>query len=133
MNGLRQKSAPGSRTIDRPTFKGLRDMISITPAAARQIRQSAKQGRMEGMALRIAAQRNADGTIHYAMGFDDTGRDEDTRFTSEGIEIVVAPPSMPVLDGTVIDFVELEPGKFEFIFMNPNDANYKPPEASQGE
>jgi iron-sulfur cluster assembly protein len=32
-----------------------------------------------------------------------------------------------LLSGTVIDFVELEPGDFHFIFMNPNDANYTPP------
>ena len=27
----------------------------------------------------------------------------------------------------MVDFVELEPGKPQFIFMNPNDVNYKPP------
>lgn len=102
-------------------------MITITPAASKQIRQSAKQGRMEGMALRIAASRNADGSIHYALGFDDTSRDGDTKFTAEEIELVVAPTSMPLLNGTVIDFVQLEEDKWEFIFMNPNDPNYQPP------
>jgi iron-sulfur cluster assembly protein len=28
-----------------------------------------------------------------------------------------------------MDYVELEPGSWQFIFMNPNDPNYKPPEA----
>lgn len=102
-------------------------MITITPAAAKQIKESAKQSRMEGMALRIAADRQADGSIHYGMGFDDLNRDDDTRYTSEGIELAIAPTSRALLDGTVVDFVEIEPGKFEFIFMNPNDANYTPP------
>lgn len=106
-------------------------MITVTPAAAKQIRHSAKEGRMEGMPLRIAVTRNPDGSLHYGMGFDDTGRDTDTTFESEGIQIVVAPNSLPLLEGTTIDFVELEPGKFEFIFMNPNDPNYKPPESSE--
>ena len=106
-------------------------MITVTPAAAKQIRHSAKEGRMEGMPLRIAVTRNPDGSLHYGMGFDDTGRDTDTTFESEGIQIVVAPNSLPLLDGTTIDFVELEPGKFEFIFMNPNDPNYKPAESSE--
>lgn len=103
-------------------------MITITPAAAKQIKEAAKQSRMEGMALRIAADRQSDGSIHYGMGFDDLNRDDDTRYTSEGIELVIAPTSRALLDGTVVDFVELEPGEFQFIFMNPNDANYTPPE-----
>jgi iron-sulfur cluster assembly protein len=103
-------------------------MITITPAAAAQIRTAAKQGRMEGLALRIAAQRNGDGSIQYAMGFDDTTRNDDTRFTSEGVDLVVASTSTILLDGTTLDYVELESGRSEFIFMNPNDPNYRPPQ-----
>lgn len=102
-------------------------MMTITPAAAAQIRAAAKQGRMEGMALRIAALRNPDGTIQYAMGFDDSSRADDTRFTSEGVELTVASTSTILLEGTTLDYVELESGRFEFIFMNPNDPNYRPP------
>ena len=32
-----------------------------------------------------------------------------------------------LLEGTTLDYVELEPGEHQFIFMNPNDANYTPP------
>jgi iron-sulfur cluster assembly protein len=38
----------------------------------------------------------------------------------------------PLLNGTTIDFVEIEPGKHHFIFMNPNDANYTPPGSDSG-
>lgn len=103
-------------------------MITVTPAAAAQIRLAAKQGHMEGMALRIAAQRDAEGAIQYAMGFDDSTRSDDTRFSSEGVELVVASTSTILLDGTTLDYVELEPGRNEFIFMNPNDPNYRPPQ-----
>ena len=82
---------------------------------------------MEGMPLRIAALRQADGSFHYAMGFDDVQRDGDARFTSQGIELVIAPNSAPLLQGTVVDYVELEPEKFDFIFMNPNDPDYQTP------
>jgi iron-sulfur cluster assembly protein len=101
-------------------------MITVTPAAAEQIRASARQSQSEGLALRLAATRKPDGSIHYAMGFDDLGGENDLRFTSEQIEIVVAPPSLDLLDGTVVDFVELDSGKSEFVFMNPNDPNYVP-------
>ena len=101
-------------------------MITVTPAAAAQIKLSAEQSKTEGMALRIAATRNADNSIHYGMGFDDA-KEEDTSITSEDIEIIVSPSSAELLKNTVIDFVELEPEKFQFIFMNPNDPAYKPP------
>ena len=101
-------------------------MITITPAAAAQIKLSAEQSKTEGMALRIAATRNADNSIHYGMGFDDA-KEEDTSITTEDIEIIVSPASAELLKNTVIDFVELEPEKFQFIFMNPNDPSYKPP------
>jgi len=103
-------------------------MITITPAAAAQIQTSAIQGGTQGLALRIAAQRSPDGAIQYAMGFDDTRRADDTRFTEAGIPLVVAGTSTILLEGTTIDYVELEAGRFEFIFMNPNDPNYRPPQ-----
>ncbi len=101
-------------------------MITITPAAAKQIKLSAEQSKSKGMALRIAATRNADNSIHYGMGFDDS-KEDDISVTSEDVEVVMAPSSAELLKETVIDFVELEPEKFQFIFMNPNDPNYTPP------
>lgn len=104
-------------------------MIKLTPAAANQIKISADQSKSEGMALRIAATRKSDESIHYGMGFDDA-KEDDISTISEDIEIIIAPSSVELLKNTVIDFVELEPEKFQFIFMNPNDPTYKPPSES---
>ena len=95
-------------------------MITVTPQAAVQIRESARQGKMEDMPLRIAVTRLEDGSFHYGLGFDDQSHEGDKTFQSEGIQIVVAPQSADMLDGTVIDYVELD-GKMEIIFVNPND------------
>ncbi len=102
-------------------------MITVTEAAAEQIKKSAKQGKSEGMPLRIAATRNSDDSIHYGMGFDDS-KEDDITVTSEDIDIVISPVSAEILKDTVLDFVELEPGKQQFIFMNPNDPSYTPPQ-----
>lgn len=101
-------------------------MLKLTDQAAQQIRHSAQQTNMENMALRIAAKKNPDGTIHYMMGFDDI-KEEDVLIHSKEVDIVIDELHKELLGGTVIDFVELEPGDFRFIFMNPNDANYNPP------
>jgi len=95
-------------------------MITVTPEAAEQIRESARHGKLEGVPLRVAVTRLEDGNFHYALGFDDNSHDGDRSFQSEGIDIVVAPPSMDMLNGTVIDYVDLE-GKMEIVFINPND------------
>lgn len=99
-------------------------MVTVTPAAAEQIRQSAQQGNMQDMPLRVAVTRLQNGAFHYAMGFDDHHHDGDKHFQSEGIDIVVAPPSLELLSGTVIDYVDMEGGK-ELIFINPNDPDQK--------
>jgi iron-sulfur cluster assembly protein len=106
-------------------------MIRLTSAAAEQIRESAKQGGTQGLALRLAVTRTPESRFHYAMGFDDTGMAADHRFSSQDIEIVVSNESLALLEGTVVDYVELEPGRFHFIFLNPNDPDYEPPKAGE--
>ena len=102
-------------------------MIKITPAAAAQIKLSSEQGKTEGLALRIAASRNDDNSIHYGMGFDDSKEDDITVSATDDIKVIVSASSAELLKDTTIDFVELEADKFQFIFLNPNDPGYKPP------
>ncbi|MCW9023805.1 MAG: iron-sulfur cluster assembly accessory protein [Gammaproteobacteria bacterium] len=101
-------------------------MITITPEAAKQIKLSAEQNQAQDLPLRIAAKRNADGSIEYGMGFADKPHQDDISLQSEGVDLVVTAISNELLNGTTLDFVEIEPGQFNFIFMNPNDPNHKP-------
>lgn len=101
-------------------------MFKLTTAAAEQVLTAAKEAGTEGLSLRLAATQQADGSIDYRMGFD-APTEEDIRFQSEGVDLVMTPEDVPLLDQTVMDFVELEPGQPHFIFMNPKDPNYQPP------
>jgi len=102
-------------------------MITVTPEAAKQITEAAKQGQTEGFALRLAAQRKKDNTIEYMMGFDDAHLDEDIQIDSEGVKLVTTAGNVELLNGLTIDYVEIEPGQFNFIFLNPNDPSYQAP------
>jgi iron-sulfur cluster assembly protein len=93
-------------------------MITITPAAAEKIRLAAAESGAEMPLLRVAVQQLADGTLDYGMGFDQT-RPGDAFLEVEGIMVVIAPPSQALIEGTRIDFVEIEPGDFRFIFAAP--------------
>ncbi|RKZ37026.1 MAG: iron-sulfur cluster assembly accessory protein [Gammaproteobacteria bacterium] len=103
-------------------------MFELTLAAGKQIKQSALEGGMEELVLRIAAQRMADGAIDYRMGFDEIGTD-DLHLVSQEVDIVIASADKPLLNGTSLDYVELEPGEFHYIFLNPNDPQFRPPDA----
>ena len=101
-------------------------MISISPEAAKQIKASAEQGQTQGLPLRIAAKREDDGNIHYALGFADEEFEGDVHVIAGDIDIVTSKVSMAILENTEIDFVELDSGEKNFIFKNPNDPNYIP-------
>ncbi len=102
-------------------------MFKVTPNAAEQVIAAAQQSGTEVMSLRLAVQKRPDGTFDYIMGFDNPTED-DIRFKSEGVDIVIAPESVPLLDQAVMDYVVLEEGGDpQFIFINPDDANYSPP------
>ncbi len=102
-------------------------MISVSTSALEQIKRSAASSGMESMPLRIAIKEQEDGSFHYAMGFDEQRLPGDTFYNFDGVDLVVATASKDLSEGMTIDFVELEAGKPEFIFLNPNDPTYVPP------
>lgn len=102
-------------------------MMTITPEAARQIQVSAQHSQAQGLPLRIAAERQADGCFHYQMGFDDAQQIGDLVFEQEGVSVIIDAVSASLLKGAWLDFVDLD-GHMEFVFMNPNDPHYRPPQ-----
>jgi iron-sulfur cluster assembly protein len=97
-------------------------MLTVTPAAVAQIRTAAESSDAVGMALRVAARLAPDGSVEYGMGFDEACNDDEPQQV-EGLTVVVAPESQPLLRDTVLDWVELEPGDYRFIFVPPQGAS----------
>ena len=102
------------------------DTVTFSNTAIEQIKVSAEQTESAGMGLRIAARMTPDESVDYGLGFDEP-REDDISFDCSGVTILISPGDEELLHGAHIDFVELEPGKPSFIFLNPNDPNYKPP------
>lgn len=96
-------------------------MFTLTSAAAQQIQQAAIDSGAQDAVLRVAARREADGSIGYGMGFDDVD-DGDMRLQIEEVHVVIAPHHVDLLEDTTLDFVELEPGQYNFIFVNQQSA-----------
>lgn len=104
-------------------------MITITPQAAEQIRKASELADAEDMYLRLAARREDDGSIEYGMGFDDMGT-QDQIYTSEGVDVLISDSCKDLLRGATLDYVEINPGQPEFIFLNPNDIRHQAPGTS---
>lgn len=100
-------------------------MFTVTSAAALQIQQTATTSGAQGLVLRIAARVDADGSMQYGMGFDDP-KDEDMKLELEGISVVIADEYQELLTDTVLDFVELNPGEFNFIFIDGRQVRMHP-------
>lgn len=102
-------------------------MFKLTPAAAKQVKIAAEQSGAEGMALRLAARENQDGSFAYNMGFDEPV-EEDVKIASEGVEVVIDPAFEKLLEETTLDFIELDGDEgHQFVFMNPLDPTFVPP------
>ncbi|MGF1546012.1 MAG: HesB/IscA family protein [Thiotrichales bacterium] len=99
-------------------------MLTVTKPAAEKIREASRQSQLEGAALRIAVREAADGSFVYLMGFDDTPGGDDVNLESEGVAIVIDALQTEKIAGMVIDFVELDNGETNFVFINPNDPSH---------
>ncbi len=102
-------------------------MFTVTPAAAAQIHTAAVQANAIGLPLRLAIQTKPDGSFHYLMGFDEQTREGDVTLTLEQVQWVVDSASQALVQGMTLDFVEID-AKWEFVFLNPNDPSYRPPQ-----
>lgn len=107
-------------------------MLTITADAAEFIRHSAEQSGVQGLALRVAAQRKENGEIEYAIGFDEPTED-DVEFRTADVKVVVAAVYADLLQHCVMDYAEVAPGERRIIFLNPNDPAYVPPTDVSGD
>ena len=102
-------------------------MFKITKTASAELKRSMVSHDFDDMPLRVAAQRTADGSFEYQIGFDEAGPG-DTMVSTGGIDVVIAKDHQPILNGTEMDYVELDEGGMHFIFKNPNDPTYVAPQ-----
>ncbi len=104
--------------------------VEISAAAAEQIKVGLANLDDGDLMLRLAVRRLDSGELDYAIGFDEPREQDERLTTASGITLLVSPPSLPVAAGTVIDFVEIEPGDMRFIFYRSGDTGGDPPSAA---
>ena len=92
--------------------------VTVTPKAAKQIQKALTQ-RGSGLGLRVAVKTSGCSGYAYALEFVDAAAPDDQVFASEGVQVLVDARSLPMVDGTQLDWVRegLNEGSK---FNNPN-------------
>lgn len=93
-------------------------MISLTPRAAKAVRQLQLEKGAEDRPLRIFVEAGGCSGFEYGMSFD-PGQEGDSVMESEGVRFLVCRKSLARLDGSVVDFDDGLMGK-GFEIRNPN-------------
>jgi iron-sulfur cluster assembly protein len=92
--------------------------ITVTPEAAARVRKALQQ-RGTGIGLRLAVKTSGCSGYAYALEFADALESGDVTFEADGVAIVVDARSLPLLDGTQLDW-KREGLNEGFKFLNPN-------------
>ena len=92
--------------------------ITVTPEAATRVRKALQQ-RGAGIGLRLAVKTSGCSGYAYALEFADAVNPNDVTFDADGVAIVVDARSLPLLDGTQLDW-KREGLNEGFRFLNPN-------------
>jgi iron-sulfur cluster assembly protein len=95
-------------------------MITLTDKGAEKVREflDAQEALAETAGLRVGVRGGGCSGFQYALAFDEQ-RENDEVFEDKGIRLLVDSPSLPYVQGSVIDFVEGLQGA-GFKVDNPN-------------
>ena len=111
-------------------------MITLTPAAEERIREQGAGEAVEPVHLRVAARLDEHGvghaapvararldehgSIEYGLGFDEP-RAGDAQVPGAGVVVLVAAASQEFLQDVILDYLEVEPGQFRFVFARGSE------------
>jgi len=92
--------------------------ISLTPAAADRVRKFIAS-RGQGLGLKLGVRKTGCSGFAYVINYADAQVPDDLVFEDRGVKVFVDPASLPLIDGTTIDFVKQGLNE-AFRFQNPN-------------
>ena len=92
--------------------------ISLTPAAAERVKNFIA-ARGKGLGLRLGVRKTGCSGFAYVVNYADDSQPKDLVFENQGVKVFVDPDSLPLIDGTTVDFVKQGLNE-AFRFHNPN-------------
>lgn len=95
------------------------EVVTITEAAAFQIKEMMKHNEEEGSFLRVAVKGGGCSGLSYGMGFEQEAGENDQQLEQFEIKILVNKNDASILSGTAIDYKQSLMGG-GFTIENPN-------------
>lgn len=92
--------------------------ISITPSANQRMRQFLAQA-PSAAGVRFGVKRTGCSGFAYVVDLAERMSDEDQIFQIDGVPVIVDTKSLPLVEGTEIDF-QRQGLNASFVFRNPN-------------
>ena len=91
--------------------------ILLTESADNRVKTHLAQ-RGIGVGLRVGIKKTGCSGFAYVVNYADAINPEDAVFEARGVKVVVDPTSLPLIDGTLVDFVKQGLNE-AFKFQNP--------------
>ena len=92
--------------------------ISLTESAAERVRTFLAT-RGQGIGLRLGVRKTGCSGFAYVINYADAAQPDDLVFEDRGVKVFVDPASLPLVNGTIVDFVKQGLNE-AFRFRNPN-------------
>ncbi|MFO1427289.1 MAG: iron-sulfur cluster assembly protein IscA [Steroidobacteraceae bacterium] len=92
--------------------------ISLTPSAAERVRNFLA-ARGHGIGLRLGVRKTGCSGFAYVINYAEDASKDDFVFEDRGVKVFVDRESLPLIDGTEVDFVKQGLNE-AFKFRNPN-------------
>jgi iron-sulfur cluster assembly protein len=92
--------------------------ISLTESAANRVREYLDR-RGGGIGLRLGVKKTGCSGFAYVINYADAVEQDDVVFEDRAVTIVVDSKSLPLIDGTEVDFIKQGLNE-AFKFRNPN-------------
>ncbi len=94
-------------------------VISLSEMAAGKLKEIMEEEGETGSSLRIEVMPGAHGGAQYSLSLEDAKQSEDMVIQTNGVQLLVAPDSFSLLEGSEIDYVDglMRSG---FVINNPN-------------
>ena len=104
-------------TVEQLT-KSTPQVVSVTPAAAKMVRDILAKEESDTLALRVYVAGGGCSGLQYGMALDDP-MEGDMTMDSDGIRVIIDPESLRFIEGAEIDYVDSLMGA-GFTVNNPN-------------
>jgi iron-sulfur cluster assembly protein len=91
--------------------------ISLTESAADRVRTHLNK-RGAGLGLRLGIKKTGCSGFAYVVNYADEIKPDDAVFEARGVKVIVDAASLPLIDGTIVDFVKQGLNE-AFKFQNP--------------